>query len=239
MFRSTRPHGARRAIGGELAVDNRFRSTRPHGARLRDAAESHADAVSIHAPAWGATRRIANVGAAIAKFRSTRPHGARPRASDRQREITVSIHAPAWGATRPMRIERPVSRFDPRARMGRDAALRCAIELMAVSIHAPAWGATSEACSSATAFRVSIHAPAWGATCHSVRNARREGFDPRARMGRDDRNRRDCVANAVFRSTRPHGARRGLARRCSAFATFRSTRPHGARHSRLNDHRGR
>ena len=79
--------------------------------------------VSIHAPAWGATEARIVLGFRQAKFQSTRPRGARQ--SGREIPIlfgTVSIHAPAWGATDGdrMRMLQPP-----------------------VSIHAPAWGATS------------------------------------------------------------------------------------------------
>src|SRR2546422_657847 len=100
--------------------------------------------VSIHAPAWGATRRRP-----VERFDrecfDPRPrmggdvenHRARP--DDRRVSIhapawgatfhvalhgareLVSIHAPAWGATRWTRSSRPRSRsFDPRPRMGGD-----------------------------------------------------------------------------------------------------------------------
>ena len=55
-----------------------FQSTRPHGARRGgDIKGVGGTAVSIHAPAWGATRLPHFLGVAI----------------------SVSIHAPAWGAT--------------------------------------------------------------------------------------------------------------------------------------------
>ena len=79
MFQSTRPHGARliEVIKG-LLFEYWFQSTRPHGARLLIVCVSdRAGAVSIHAPAWGATDMIS----------CTALMG------------EVSIHAPAWGAT--------------------------------------------------------------------------------------------------------------------------------------------
>ncbi len=59
-FQSTRPHGARQAVQIALHAFGRFQSTRPHGAR-RDAGIKRgvAVAVSIHAPARGATREAA------------------------------------------------------------------------------------------------------------------------------------------------------------------------------------
>jgi len=55
--------------------------------------------VSIHAPAWGATR-LPREGCAPAGFQSTRPRGARlGHVDDFAFQVAVSIHAPAWGAT--------------------------------------------------------------------------------------------------------------------------------------------
>ncbi len=58
----------------------------------------HTAAVSIHAPAWGATF-IADIVSLSKQFQSTRPHGARPEKSG----------ADFVGTS-----------FNPRARMGRD-----------------------------------------------------------------------------------------------------------------------
>ena len=55
-------------------------------------------------------------------------------------------------------------RFNPRARVGRDHAVRLAWQVKEVSIHAPAWGATGNGAAFAFGNFVSIHAPAWGAT---------------------------------------------------------------------------
>ena len=100
-----------------------FQSTRPRGARLFPLSYKHSILrcfnprarvgrdhdfgqifyffllVSIHAPAWGATKHHI----------------------PRLNPLLVSIHAPAWGATnlRRSRNTRPVS-FNPRARVGRD-----------------------------------------------------------------------------------------------------------------------
>ena len=148
LFLSTRPRGARRSGGSRKSTlahgfyprarvgrdtgesrasirHSRFLSTRPRGARpdyvrLRSVWLE----VSIHAPAWGATRSL---------LMATYGH-------------SVSIHAPAWGATpedfdsskweelflstrprgarrvRPQLMARDHGRFYPRARVGRDAA---------------------------------------------------------------------------------------------------------------------
>ena len=56
-FQSTRPRGARLSLGTPDAIVDKFQSTRPRGARrLRIPAEKSEARISIHAPAWGATR---------------------------------------------------------------------------------------------------------------------------------------------------------------------------------------
>ena len=77
--------------------------------------------VSIHAPAWGATRGAVK-----------RPYCA-----------TVSIHAPAWGATGVLDARgAELQGFNPRSRVGSDHAKVVEATKKVVSIHAPAWGAT-------------------------------------------------------------------------------------------------
>ena len=99
-----------------------FQSTRPRGARRSDLlAPVVAFCVSIHAPAWGATK---------IKGGATRPRrvsihapawGATNFCEDIQVIFSVSIHAPAWGATNPPTGELYSSQsFNPRARVGRD-----------------------------------------------------------------------------------------------------------------------
>ena len=77
----------------------------------------------------------------------------------------VSIHAPARGATSSMNwLSAMGTRFNPRAREGRDAAANFGVVALGVSIHAPARGATG---------RQGVQGLA--GTC----------FNPRAREGRD------------------------------------------------------
>ena len=87
----------------------------------------------------------------------------------------VSIHAPARGATRPSpHMPALVGRFNPRARAGRDQAIRDGKVSIEVSIHAPARGATGCACDLDERSDVSIHAPARGATA----DQQQRGGDP-------------------------------------------------------------
>ena len=100
-FQSTRPRGARHACGIIAPHHAKFQSTRPRGARHhrlqfggrdiavsihapargatidRHVAEAARERVSIHAPARGATRFEGAIGRRQ-KFQSTRPRGARP-----------------------------------------------------------------------------------------------------------------------------------------------------------------
>jgi hypothetical protein len=56
-FQFTRPHGARPVGGFTAGYGVKFQFTRPHGARPdRRSGHQVAGKVSIHAPAWGATR---------------------------------------------------------------------------------------------------------------------------------------------------------------------------------------
>jgi len=110
---------------------------------MRDSVINKVQAVSIHAPAWGATQREGRVDIE-AMFQSTRPRGAR--LDDVLRDAPAAL----FQSTRP-----------------RGARLRTAEEGYNgndVSIHAPAWGATPQVPFLPPVEFVSIHAPAWGAT---------------------------------------------------------------------------
>ena len=98
-FQSTHPHGVRHTGGCNARVPFEFQSTHPHGVRHRYRICSlTCGRVSIHAPAWGATRRAfrkmqvfsfnprTRMGCDLAfhnytglpvEFQSTHPHGVR------------------------------------------------------------------------------------------------------------------------------------------------------------------
>ena len=236
-----------------------FQSTRPRGARqghryLRD----HPGAVSIHAPAWGATDPTGGV----------------------QLARHVSIHAPAWGATgsRSHLPQQSLRRFNPRARVGRDAAgsggmgsrrgfqstrprgarpIPCLRSLASSKFQSTRPRGARPATSCASCWRsrrfqstrprgarpvrtdrgfnhpadVSIHAPAWGATI-TVSLPGRAGncFNPRARVGRDHctRNKNAAICNVSIHA--PAWGATGDHQRSARFASlFQSTRPRGAR----------
>ena len=186
MFQSTRPRRARlgishcvwewdrfnpRAREGRDSRPNfgglikRFQSTRPRRARPFPFPQITLPAVSIHAPAKGATTQY--VFAFNGKqFQSTRPRRARPAArsgihrSNRSfnpraregRDVEFKSAAAALLCFNPRAREgrdwrrQPSNRsrqcFNPRAREGRDQSPEFAALPSEVSIHAPAKGAT-------------------------------------------------------------------------------------------------
>ena len=106
-------------------------------------------------------------------FQSTLPRGERQSGNYfRVYQYEISIHAPAWGATnRRHGSKRKYFYFNPRSRVGSDAAPSLACHSKNISIHAPAWGATKAIINFNHLCNISIHAPAWGATsqnfCHT------------------------------------------------------------------------
>ena len=100
-FQSTHPRGVRLLGMLALVQASLFQSTHPRGVRPDEQGEfSSYRTVSIHAPAWGATR------AAI---------------DNALKNTAVSIHAPAWGATqRSRRAVQCRACFNPRTRVGCD-----------------------------------------------------------------------------------------------------------------------
>ena len=102
--------------------DSTFQSTHPRGVRLvRGLSKAAIQQVSIHAPAWGATRLALRRLSAIAVSIHAPAWGATGLYPAVLHADVVSIHAPAWGATYP--------------------AVETLLQIR-VSIHAPAWGAT-------------------------------------------------------------------------------------------------
>ena len=76
-FLSTHPHGVRLFIMSKNSLFTLFQSTHPHGVRRCFATPQSASlAVSIHAPAWGATQGGHTLTPPY-QFQSTHPHGVR------------------------------------------------------------------------------------------------------------------------------------------------------------------
>ena len=190
-------------------------------------------AVSIHAPARGATRTDgllclggssfnprAREGRDIQDCRTSpmdlpvsihAPARGATRVIDRPRSaFGVSIHAPARGATSDGRCRvTGCDRFNPRAREGRDLGQIVAQPTGAVFQSTRPRGARREMMGRFSLPQtVSIHAPARGATRLRAQD-RGEGmsFNPRAREGRDDCALHYALHDILFQSTRPRGAR--------------------------------
>ena len=171
------------------------------------------EAVSIHAPAWGATNPTSRL-CTFRQFQSTHPHGVRHLCFSRWPHLpAVSIHAPAWGATRATMLKWPMrSGFNPRTRMGCDLTAVRSCHGVGVSIHAPAWGAT--VIDPLAAFL----GPFQSTHPHGVRRKpmKREDaaccFNPRTRMGCDAQRNWQAVAWFVsihapaWGATMPHSS---------------------------------
>jgi len=187
-----------------IASNQSFQSTRPCGARPFNRIAGLDFCVSIHAPVWGATlltysgnvmlsfnprARVGRDNVAIFDrqadlFQSTRPCGARPEGHAVVCVGCVSIHAPVWGATQLLCGYRPAHRFNPRARVGRDAKSFSHLRRMSFQSTRPC-GARLLTEELDMFLAVSIHAPVWGATRKHHGVANDHSFNPRARVGRD------------------------------------------------------
>ncbi len=144
----------------------------------------------------------------LEKFQSTRPRGARLLQSFAFASSGVSIHAPARGATNCSQVIRFFSRFNPRARAGRDSPLPFQVEPKMFQSTRPR-GARPTIAMIFRDFSVSIHAPARGATLSVKSHFSPLCFNPRARAGRDH-SFLPQSGQKSFQSTRPRGARRSL-----------------------------
>ena len=187
----------------------KFQSTRPHGARLQRAGHAHgAFAVSIHAPARGATQRQLAHRACRLRFN--------PRARTGRDETCRNDLRPARGFNPRARTGRDDHErawclqpkgFNPRARTGRDLMRKNSGWNSMFQSTRPHGARQHQRVPVGRTGEVSIHAPARGATlrCHRLRQIHQ------------------------FQSTRPHGARPVLGAGHIQLPMFQSTRPHGAR----------
>ncbi len=210
-------------------------------------------AVSIHAPARGATGGSSRRKGGSRTFQSTPPHGERrrpetcrtearrfnprPRTGSDQKGCpirapdAVSIHAPARGATwLTVPTSRNSSCFNPRPRTGSDRGESPGAKVRGSFNPRPRTGSDAESHDSALGFGVSIHAPARGAT--TARPAWLPGrpcFNPRPRTGSDLAPLGYVPSPLLFQSTPPHGERRKFEAAPLPWSKFQSTPPHGER----------
>ena len=211
MFQSTHPHGVRLDYSSKVYGTFVVSIHAPAWGATSSIIHLFGHLfVSIHAPAWGATH-LKTLSQLKSVFQSTHPHGVRLSSilsnltkmsfNPRTRmgcdvrngkkwafATSVSIHAPAWGATNLITMKPQAKKFQSTHPHGVRLQTPSELQSWIVSIHAPAWGATLSYSGIGKSSVVSIHAPAWGATClKSPKRKHRIGFNPRTRMGCDDK----------------------------------------------------
>ena len=192
-FQSTHSRGVRLRVLVRAYSIQPFQSTHPRGVRpARISAVLIYRAVSIHAPAWGATAAYWPAGGLYQgfnprtrvgcdpkaspttfptkSFQSTHPRGVRPpKCLPVPFQHRVSIHAPAWGATLTYQyVAGYVTKFQsthPRGVRRRKSSIARKSERFQ-STH-PRGVRPSKGVRSKWDSLVSIHAPAWGATLPS------------------------------------------------------------------------
>ena len=188
-FQSTPPRGGRRLVPGGQGVD---------------------DAVSIHAPARGATSRQRQAGE-MGEFQSTPPRGGRRAGAGRRgRDPVVSIHAPARGATGTAPTATCITPcFNPRPRAGGDRSPRCWARPPGPRFNPRprAGGDVREGDVEAGRTAVSIHAPARGATGASQTGAELDTFQSTPPRGGRLSTTVQSTPATVFQSTPPRGGR--------------------------------
>ena len=187
VFQFTLPHGERLRPLRRAVASPSFNSRSRMGSDLGLGAAEDLVQVSIHAPAWGATRLSRPPGRLRAVSIHAPAWGATVNPCPSLRHRPVSIHAPAWGATRRavaegsppgVSIHAPawgatgfqsfdcwdLGRFNSRSRMGSDEVARRARPGGTCFNSRSRMGSDAWRWSRSRRRRVSIHAPAWGAT---------------------------------------------------------------------------
>ncbi len=103
----------------------------------------------------------------------------------RQPELTVSIHAPVWGATRLHARREHGTAFQSTRPCGARLRVLPFLKGQKMFQSTRPCGARQATYKSSTEKDVSIHAPVWGATNGCEISRATDGFNPRARVGRD------------------------------------------------------
>ena len=123
-FQSTLPRGERPQRGQQASQRCYFNPRSRVGSDRGPKQSKVTEAISIHAPAWGATADKRTM----------------------ETKLIISIHAPAWGATP---LDEPPLKFKHISIHAPAWGATCAegrtIHRRNISIHAPAWGATVSA----------------------------------------------------------------------------------------------
>ena len=230
-FQFTLPRGERRQQPCRGGGGRRFNS------RSRVGSDKHSDGsiepievVSIHAPAWGATRRPSQPPRDPPCFNSRSRVGSdapwrRPTARPK-----VSIHAPAWGATgRRLHAFRRMRSFNSRSRVGSDIRAFLRPLWTWVSIHAPAWGATPLRAQRLHAAPFQFTLPRGERPRRLSNPCRRLRFNSRSRVGSDSPPTRSGTASPVSIHAPAWGAT--VPTKISSHSTsFQFPLPRGDRH---------
>ena len=203
MFQSTHPHGCDEIKAIRFGRQKRVSITHPHGVRhnLSILIQS-LNAVSIHAPAWGATSLLVAEAGPGWSFNPRTRMGCDTRYFVHVRaSFTVSIHAPAWGATiSVITWIRCIASFNPRTRMG------CDVRKINACLHISSFNPrTRMGCD----------------PCTQILRLQLVGFNPRTRMGCDKAIR----PKKAIRGSIPTGCDTGSLGSIILLA-FQSTHPH-------------
>ena len=164
--------------------------------RSREGSDTHTtkpylfrQAISIHAPAKGATKGNLPYVLLRLQFQSTLPRRERPATHHSPRIYRLKFQSTLPRRERLLHIWFKSSRldnFNPRSREGSDTYKNISWDSSNISIHAPAKGATQGITLAGVFFDISIHAPAKGATARQRQAHRgRKDFNPRSREGSD------------------------------------------------------
>ena len=210
-----------------------FQSTHPRGVRLNTIRLCRFEpAISIHAPARGATTPVFfNNGALAISIHAPARGATSPRLSPCPSSLRISIHAPARGATvlNVFHVYAPLFQ-STHPRGVRPEVYAAPARAERISIHAPARGATIFCVLDRTVYLISIHAPARGATSAAAFLCwRDEHFNPRTREGCDST---ASIVTELSLSISIHAPARGATRLCNGHGNacrFQSTHPRGVR----------
>ena len=108
-------------ISTNIEISLNFNPRSRMGSDISHSIKSSVESISIHAPAWGATRLLSALSTPKTDFNPRSRMGSDQFLDQQAVKPKISIHAPAWGATNEVQGDL----FD-----------------LPISIHAPAWGAT-------------------------------------------------------------------------------------------------
>ena len=179
-FQSTHPRGVRpystRAAAKRWAISIHAPAW---GATLQQLVSSTRFSISIHAPAWGATCAITYGGVTVYTFQSTHPRGVRRNGFSSRYHVGYDFNPRTRvGCDRSTTVSPAASsNFNPRTRVGCDNLGLDKYPIFNISIHAPAWGATR----------------LWQNRISHPRN-----FNPRTRVGCDQRRQRKISVTLHF-----------------------------------------